>query len=234
MMPEKSLWDRDGFDSSTFDWDAYNNLFRDGKALAQQVSIGDFSGIRDYAYSYEKNTELDFIGFPAPDRAGMSFTTANLKFLVSAKGAFPDASWEFVKIFLADDYQTNQFWGFPVKKAALEAKKQAMLDQIKENEKNRDEDGDTTGDGNIIGGAQATMIDDVYYDDVYYRREVTAADVETVYGYACTAKKQFVYDTSLFDIINEEASAYFAGTKTLDEILPLMESRITIFLSEGR
>ena len=234
MMPEKSLWDRDGFDSSTFDWDAYNNLFRDGKALAQQVSIGDFSGIRDYAYSYEKNTELDFIGFPAPDRAGMSFTTANLKFLVSAKGAFPDASWEFVKIFLADDYQTNQFWGFPVKKAALEAKKQAMLDQIKENEKNRDEDGDTTGDGIIIGGARATVIDDVYYDDVYYRREVTAADVETVYGYACTAKKQFVYDTSLFDIINEEASAYFAGTKTLDEILPLMESRITIFLSEGR
>lgn len=234
MMPEKNLWDRDGFDSSTFDWDAYNNMFRDGKALAQQVSIGDFSGIRDYAYSYEKNTELDFIGFPAPDRAGMSFTTANLKFLVSAKGAFPDASWEFVKIFLADDYQTNQSWGFPVKKAALEAKKQAMLDQIKENEKNRDEDGDTTGDGNIIGGAQATVISDVYYDDVYYRREVTAADVETVYGYACTAKKQFVYDTSLFDIINEEASAYFAGTKTLDEILPLMESRITIFLSEGR
>ena len=234
MMPEKSLWDRDGFDSSTFDWDAYNNLFRDGKALAQQVSIGDFSGIRDYAYSYGKDTELDFIGFPAPDRAGMSFTTANLKFLVSAKGAFPDASWEFVKIFLSDDYQTNQFWGFPVKKAALDAKKQAMLDQIKENEKNRDEDGDTTGDGIIIGGARATVIDDVYYDDVYYRREVTAADVETVYGYACTAKKQFVYDTSLFDIINEEASAYFAGTKTLDEILPLMESRITIFLSEGR
>lgn len=234
MMPEKSLWDRDGFDSSTFDWDAYNNLFRDGKALAQQVSIGDFSGIRDYAYSYEKNTELDFIGFPAPDRAGMSFTTANLKFLVSAKGAFPDASWEFVKIFLSDDYQTNQFWGFPVKKAALDAKKQAMLDQIKENEKNRDEDGDDNGDGPIIGGAQATVIDDVYYDDVFYRREVTAADVETVYGYACTAKKQFVYDTSLFDIINEEASAYFAGTKSLDEILPLMESRITIFLSEGR
>ena len=104
-----------------------------------------------------------------------------------------------------------------------------MLDQIKENEKNRDENGDTTGDGIIIGGARATMI-----DDVYYRRDVTAEDVETVYGYACTAKKQFVYDTSLFDIINEESSAYFAGTKTLDEILPLMESRITIFLSEGR
>lgn len=229
MMPEKSLWDRDDFDSSAFDWDAYNNQFRDGKAIAQTISIGEFSGIRDYAYSYEKNTELDFIGFPAPDRAGMSFTTANLKFLVSAKGAFPDASWEFVKIFLTDDYQTNQSWGFPVKKAALDAKKQAMLDQIKENEKNRDENGDTTGDGIIIGGARATMI-----DDVYYRRDVTAEDVETVYGYACTAKKQFVYDTSLFDIINEEASAYFAGTKSLDEILPLMESRITIFLSEGR
>lgn len=229
MMPEKTLWDREGFDSENFDWDAYNNMFRDGKALAQKVSIGDFSGIRDYAYSYGKDTELDFIGFPAPDRAGMSFTTANLKFLVSAKGVFPDAAWEFVKIFLADDYQTNQFWGFPVKKAALDAKKQAMLDQIKEREENQDENGDNPDDGIIIGMARDTLI-----DDIYYRREVTAADVETVYGYACTASKQFVYDTSLFDIINEEASAYFAGTKTLDEILPLMESRITIFLSEGR
>lgn len=228
-MPEKSLWDRDGFDSSTFDWDAYNNQFRDGKAIAQTISIGDFSGIRDYAYSYGKDTELDFIGFPAPDRAGMSFTTANLKFLVSAKGVFPDAAWDFVKIFLADDYQTNQSWGFPVKKAALDAKKQAMLDQIKEREENQDENGDNPDDGIIIGMARDTMI-----DDIYYRREVTAEDVETVYGYACTAKKQFVYDTSLFDIINEESSAYFAGTKTLDEILPLMESRITIFLSEGR
>ena len=231
MMPEKSIWDREGFDSSTFDWDAYNNQFKDGKAIAMTISIGDFSNLQDYSYSYAPDAELDFIGYPAPDREGMCFTTANLKFLVSAKGSFPDAAWDFVKIFLADDYQTNQSWGFPIRKSALEAKKQAMLDRIKENEENRNNDGDA-GDGEVVIGAATTAA--IAIDDVWYNRDLTAEDVETVYNYVLAAKKQRVYDTSLFDIINEEASAYFAGTKSLDEILPLMESRITIFLSEGR
>lgn len=223
MMPEKSLWDRGDFNSETFDWEAYNNLFKDGKAIAQTVSIGDFSNLQDYAYSYADGTELDFIGFPAPDRAGTSFTTADLKFLVSAKGAFPDAAWDFVKIFLSDDYQTNQSWGFPVKKAALDAKKQAVLDKIKENEEKQD--GNDGYDDIVVG---------IKIDGVYYRRDLNTKDVETIYNYALSANKQLIYDTSLFDIINEEASAYFSGTKSLDVILPLMESRITIFLSEGR
>ena len=232
MMPEKSIWDRDGFNSDNFDWDAYNNQFRDGKAIAQTISIGDFSNLQDYSYSYAPDTKLDFVGFPAPDGDGMSFTTANLKFLVSAKGSFTDAAWDFVKIFLSDDYQSNQSWGFPIKKTALEAKKQDMLDQIKRNEEDQNNNDGGVDDGGIVIGTATTAA--IAIDDIWYNRQLTAEDVETVYNYVLAAKKQLVYDTSLFDIINEESSAYFAGTKSLDEILPLMESRITIFLSEGR
>ena len=229
-LPEKSLWDRENFDSETFDWDAYNNMFKDGKAIAQTISIGDFSNLQDYAYSYADGTELAFIGFPAPDRSGASFISADLKFLVSAKGAFPDAAWDFVKIFLSDEYQASQGWGFPVKKTALDAKRQEVLDQIEEDKKRREEEGDGS-DGEIIGiGGMGGFINDA----IYYRRDLNEEDVQVIYDYATSATKQFIYDTSLFDIITEEASAYFAGTKTLDEILPLMESRITIFLSEGR
>ena len=94
-------------------------------------------------------------------------------------------------------------------------------------------EGDGEVDGDIIVRPAVTEAS-ASIDPGYPDRQVTAEDVETVYNYVLSAKKQLVYDTSLFDIIDEETSAYFAGTKSLDEILPLMESRINIFLAEGR
>lgn len=226
-LPAQTLWNRDDFDPDTFDWDAYNNMFRDGKAIAQEATVGSFSALTDYAWSYNEDTRLDFIGYPAPDGEGIGFTTGNLKLLISAKSAFGDAAWDFVRLFFLDAYQSEQSWGFPVKKSALDAKKQAVLDEIKKAE----EEDSLASDNEFSVAPSEIMVDTIYNTSAH---ELTAEDVETVYNLALSAKKQAVYDTSLFNIIQEEASAYFAGTKTLDEVLPLMESRITIFLAESR
>lgn len=232
-LPEKTMWEDENFDYSNFDWDAYNNVYKDGKAIAQMSSLDSFSSLQDYAYNFGGDIELDFVGIPSPDREGMGFTASDLKFLVSAKGAFPDAAWDFVKIFLSDDYQTEQSWGFPVRKSALDTMKQKALDEIRKREEEAANGGDGEVDGDIVVRPAVTEAS-ASIDPGYPDRQVTAEDVETVYNYVLSAKKQLVYDTSLFDIIDEETSAYFAGTKSLDEILPLMESRINIFLAEGR
>lgn len=231
-LPEKSLWDREDFNMDSFDWDAYNNQFRDGKAIAQMTTVGNFSALTDYAWSYNEDTKLDFIGFPAPDGDGIGFTTGNLKLLISAKSVFGDAAWDFVRLFFLDEYQLDQSWGFPVKKTALEAKKQEMLDEIKAEE----EKDSITSDDEFAVTTAAVAYTSIMVDDAFNvsAHMLTAEDVETICQYALSAKKQAVYDLSLFNIIQEEASAYFAGTKTADEVLPLMESRITIFLAEGR
>ena len=61
------------------------------------TNSNSFYSFRNYAYDFG-DSELDFIGVPAPDGDGMVFTATNLRFLVSAKGNFPDQAWEFVKV----------------------------------------------------------------------------------------------------------------------------------------
>ena len=41
-------------------------------------------------------------------------------------------------------------------------------------------------------------------------------------------------DSSLMDIVNEEAGAFFAGQKQASEVSALIQSRVQIYISESR
>ena len=137
-------------------------------------------------------------------------------------------------MFFTDDNQQALGWGFPVTKSALEAEKQEALDRIAEREKREEENaanGDTVGDGvvtEIIGGS-GIAIDTIYPSE---RRYTTREEVERIYGYVMNVKKQLRYDDSILDIIKEEASEYFGGKKSLDDVAMQAESRVNIKLGE--
>lgn len=222
-LPEKTMWEQEDFDSSTFDYEAYENMFKEGKAIAQWTSIDSFTSFQNYSYTFG-DVELDFVGAPSPDRDGMVLSTTNLKFLVSAKGNFPTEAWNFVKVFFTDDNQRALGWGFPVTKSALDAEKQEALDRIAELEaqKENEESGE-----NIDGGISTMPV----YPDMQFRN-ATREDVEKIYGYVTGVKKALHYDESILDIIKEEASEYFGGKKSLNDVAAHAESRINIKLGE--
>ena len=224
-QPEKSRWEQEDFNYETFDYQAYENMYKEGKAIAQMASLDSFSSLQNYAYTFG-DAELDFIGVPAPDRDGMAFTATSLKFLVSAKGNFPEQAWNFVKVFFTEENQRELGWGFPVIQSALDAEKQEMLDRIAEWEA-RQEEGDAVVPraGAKIGGTRNL----VYPME---RRYATREDVEKIYTCVLNAKKQLRYDDSILDIIKEEASEYFGGKKSLDNVAAQAESRVNIKLGE--
>ena len=232
-QPEKSRWEMEDFDYETFDHQAYDNMFKDGKAIAEWCSLDSFDAFSNYAYNFG-DFETDFIGAPAPDGDGLVFTATNLKFLVSAKGNFPEQAWEFVKVFFTDDNQRALGWGFPVTKSALDIEKQEALDRIAEREKREEENADD-GIANddivveevIVGGDG--MIGMPYPGG---RRYTTREEVDRIYGLVTSVKKQLRYDDSILDIIKEEASEYFGGKKSLDDVAAQAESRVNIKLGE--
>ena len=239
-LPEKTRWEADDFDWETFDHEAYENMFKEGKAIAEWTSLNAFTGFSDNSY-YFGNKDVDFIGAPAPDRDGMVFTATNLKFLVSAKGNFPDQAWEFVKVFFTEENQRDLGWGFPVIKSALEAEKQEALDDIAKREAeeaNKDESEDTAIGGTVttestgVITSEGVVVKEIAYP-MYENRQTTREDVETIYSYVTSVKKQLLYDSSIFDIIKEEASEYFAGKKSLDAVASGAESRVNIKLGEA-
>lgn len=228
-QPEKSRWQQEDFDYETFDREAYENMFKEGKAIAEWMSLNSFEAFQNYSYNFG-DAELDFIGAPAPDRDGMVFTATNLKFLISAKGNFPDQAWNFVKVFFTEENQRDLGWGFPVTKEALEAEKQETLDRIAEREAREEEEEEPIVSTGIIG-SNGVIIKEAYPSSE--RRYTTREDVEKIYGYVMNVKKQLRYDDSILDIIKEEASEYFGGKKSIDDVAAQAESRVNIKLGEA-
>ena len=49
-----------------------------------------------------------------------------------------------------------------------------------------------------------------------------------------TCTKVASYDTDIYDIVNEQAQAYFAGQRSLDEVARLIQSKANIYVNEQR
>lgn len=226
-MPATAAWENDGFDSDSFDWDAYDNMYKEGKAIASLAGVTDFFGFENMAYTFGM-LETDLVAVPSRDRGGYAFNAATLKFLISAKSPFVDESWRFVRQFLEEDAQLAQEYGFPVILSALRASKQAALDKIAARGAS-----DSEPTGEVIGYQYGSDgVARPIYD--HGERLQTAEDVERIYEIVLSANKQFGYNTRIYSVIAEEASAYFSGEKRIEEVASLIQDRVGIILSETR
>lgn len=96
----------------------------------------------------------------------------------------------------------------------------------------------------IVFGYKSGYIDDSYslvinvYDADYTADNdtlyltYTAADLDALVGIFETADRSYASDGDIMAIIYEEAQYYFNGTKSLDEVLGLIRSRVELKLSE--
>ena len=114
------------------------------------------------------------------------------------------------------------------------------MDEIKrrEEEKKNQEDSETdiaprteTIETAAVIGGGGIAIEPGWGND---RREMTAEDVERIAEIATGVHKQLIYDENVYNIISEEASAYFAGKKSLAEVASLIENRVQTVISESR
>ena len=58
--------------------------------------------------------------------------------------------------------------------------------------------------------------------------------MEHIYDIVMSTKKQLGYDESIYNVIMEEASAYFSGEKSVEEVTKLINNRVGIILTENR
>ena len=60
-----------------------------------------------------------------------------------------------------------------------------------------------------------------------------SADIDRINELVTSVSRLSRSDSTVGDIVKEEASAYFAGNKTAEETARLIESRVNIYLSES-
>lgn len=165
-------------------------------------------------------------GFPCSKGNGSSFQdTWGVKFAISSKTAVPEGAWKFVRSFLSDEYQDmyaeQQTTGIPIKLSSIEKKF--------ENEQKPFE---------YIGGDGKTYYieENNYYTggstiDIGYPDE---ADAEKAMKFIKSVETVQRRDRNLSVIVQEEASAYFAGQKSAEEVAKIIQNRVQNYIDENR
>lgn len=159
----------------------------------------------------------DILGLPSSDGRGPMFGT-KLSVAVSANALNKDACIEFVKMMLTDEIQTEFVLNdnFVLNREAL---RQGLNDAIKYY--NSEE-----GQENIFEYSLGTYVS--------IRTKFTTEDIDNLENVILSCSKADSVDAAINMILIEEMPAYFAGQKTLEQVIPVMQNRIQKVLDERK
>lgn len=219
----------DEFDTTNFDFDEYRSDYRrvgQGQQLLANIA---FAGFDDIYYQFAAmDNDVCFVGYPgASDGLGSGFVPLGAICMTTACKD-KDGAWGFIRSLLSMDAQM-QSPAFPMLKSAFEQQAEAAMQQ----------DYVTDEDGNPILDASGNPIPVVLYTigffsetvDVY---AVTSEQYQAVCDLINQTKSVFTFDENIMNILTEEAAAYFAGAKTLDETAAMIQNRVSLYIAEQK
>ncbi len=194
-----------------------------GEVLLQAAYIYDFREIQMYYEIF--GGDITCKGFPSADGSSGTALSAYGMYAITTKASHKEGAWEFLEGFLQEENDRYSF-GFPTKKAKLdEMVQEAVTVQYYKDENGQlvmDENGNPIEIG--VGGSIG------YGDWSYEYRRPTQEEVDLVLKLMDTAKPITSSNTEILNIINEEAAAFFAGQKSVDEVAKIIQSRVKVYV----
>lgn len=218
LFPENFNWD------ANTEYESEQSRIATGKQMLMMTNLGDY-----YDFQYNMSAFGDkgvFVGFPTSEGVGNALVLGS-GFAVSSKCANKDAAWQFVRQFLTADGQESLGWGFPTNQKAFDARlKEAMTPTYR-----TDENGNYVLDenGNKIEESKGGWSDGVNSYEFYAMTQEQADQLMDVVN-SCTRVAS--ESSSVYDIVNEEAQAYFNGQKSAEDTAKMVQSRVSIYVKE--
>jgi ABC-type glycerol-3-phosphate transport system substrate-binding protein len=151
--------------------------------------------------------------------ANCSVIYPECRIAISSKSSSKDGAWDFVKTFLTEEYQDKLGeYNFPLRKSSLDKMGEASMQK-----EFYMEDG------------QKIEYDDTYYvDDMEIVIDpLTAEEVQEVKDFIASITLVYSVNDSVNAIIQEEASAFYSGQKTAQEVADIIQSRVSIYVNEN-
>ena len=191
------------------DWDTSSyELIPSGR----QIMNIEFFGPSSYLWHLVLfGGEIVFKGFPSENRDGNIFDpSANIAITVNCEDT--EAAWEFVRLFLMDDYQRDFIppWYFPVNRAVFDR----MLER-----------------------AMTPSNMDMSYSDGLVSikieiKELSQEQVDKLRSVIDNTTRITNDDDTLRAIVNEGAEDFFNGRFTAQDAARVIQSRVMIYLAE--
>lgn len=195
-------------------------LFAEGKTLLYPLSI---SGIYDICRAGRilSTDEVVYVGFPVSEGYGTVIQPSPLVLAISADSKHKDISWEFIAQFLASGYQDEKLNRcLPLRRDTLEH----MLEEAGNMNYAVDADGNEIPIVKLEIGFEGEESIEVYQMEEEEKKQLLRL--------IDTASLNDAIDYTLYYIVLEEAQSYFAGDKTLDEVVDIIQRRASLYIAE--
>jgi len=171
------------------------------------------------------NREFSLIGWPTPDGSCGSQLVPSARFGMTTNAACHEGAWEFIRFMISDmgvqESVSNS--AFPIRRAALDAQVKALREPFSE----------FAGSEIIPGENGGFYADGVFYDLEYDPTPLASEkQIAKIYGLLDEMKSLNESYNVVYPIVYEEAAAYFAGDRGLDDTVKLIQSRISIYVAE--
>ncbi len=194
-----------------------NVLFLDANmSLPQEYTI----------YRYLAKDQLTFTGYPTLDGNG-NIAQANSEIGILDKSANKDGAWEFVKFVLSEGEQDSFEWSFPIRKSSLDK----MLVKATKSQDLEDESLSESGEATVSSAYGGIITEDGIDIEL---GNITEEEVEIIKNLINSTKHNSHYDDKVLEIIEDEAAAYFAGTKSVDDVAGAIQSRAQVYVNEQK
>ena len=215
-----------------YNWDEHDNsestqdLLRQGRQMLTQTYLYGLDSILWNGANF--GGQATYIGWPTSSGVGSIMRFEN-GFAMSRNCADKDAAWEFFRSMLTESGQTNQY-NIPSNRNVFNK----QLEDFMTPRYRKDADGNILLDenGEKIEESRGGWIDDNGVEHNIYA--MTQEQADEVLSIIETCTKVASYDTSIYDIVNEQAQAFFAGQKSVDEVARLIQSKANIYVNEQR
>lgn len=196
------------------------------KLMLNNLYMSDLSEIQVYNKIYKKQGGFTVLSYPSSDaNNSLPVSMDGGTFAITEQCADKEGAWEFVRQFFTYEYQKpyGNSYAFPTRQDALDKK----LEYAMATKAYTDED-----------GTEVTPMDSSYgYDSVEVKiGPSTQEEVDFVRSLIDRAGILVSYDTSqqdIYEIINEEMKAFFAGDKTAKDTADVIQSRVKIYVSQN-
>ncbi len=202
--PSPEDWTKDEWDMMNAE-DPY--IFLEDRAL---IDFRTFSQPMDYHAMIRttfRDADVTMLGYPMETDAGNGgiFDT-DFTISVNAQSKHKDAVWEFMKHLLSEEYQRKLQNSMPVHRGVLEEKLDNATNQVAAKVS-------FAGlDVNIGAPEKGTM--------------------DALYSYIQSIRTCHYYDMKIYQIMMEETDMFLSGDQTAENAAKMMQSRVSIYLSE--
>jgi ABC-type glycerol-3-phosphate transport system substrate-binding protein len=214
---DDSVWDDD---------DSTPVKVKKGKVLLANVSLSEPESVQEYQSYF--TGESNFIGFPSNSGNGAYIDAFGL-YGITSKSDVKEGAWAYIESSLTDVNENEYYYGVSPLKSVVEK----QIAKSQEVSYVTDENGEYVVDENgekIPEGTSSIS----YGDWDYTYHPVTDEEAEIFRNIINNAEPSQTSDQKVFEIIQEEAGAYFSGQKSPEDVAGIIQSRINIYINESR